>query len=510
MVAAGGGGIYFAEVESASTEGAVYQAVLQQEVYLLLYYGFTPAIKNGRLSVVLPVTLPRNGIVNRFVVRVGALRANSLIAANVAEVRVPPAGGSGSGASQMVIDFGLARTISGLGLTGAEAPLISSIHPWIGNAFQAEAMPFTPETTLNPTFDEIRTERVLVKFAASASEESLRSRLYVTLPEAPAGLELRIDGAPPVWTFPGVVQPGDSAELSEDDFSSEGFLLVDLTDEIAPLVGDPSADGDVTFELEVDARVPGVLALLEEERQVSHIERVVIPGTGIRELTFPEEGRLEIPLPLPDRGGRQIEEVRCTLVGDLGDDRVVEPLDATVATDAELVGDPDHIFAVRLRDDHGLGEISAVRLPLVAGPEGAEARIVLWRAGAGGEPDAVHEEGTTEPVTLKGGADAWTTFALASPVDLADGETLWAALVVSRGAVTWSFLDGTASAVTFSAQEVRRLEPAGGWTRLPSPFRAGGALEGLRGRVRVRGRAPKDAPLAPALLSVVEDAGAGI
>jgi hypothetical protein len=104
----------------------------------------------------------------------------------------------------------------------------------------------------------------------------------------------------------------------------------------------------------------------------------------------------------------------------------------------------------------------------------------------------------SEPLTLDPpagaapGAPIWTTFPFKTPVKLATGERLWAALLVARGTVSWRL-----AAAGRAAYPVRRGTAPGPWFPLPAVFATDPDLRQRTGAVRVSGKAAKEAPLAP-------------
>jgi hypothetical protein len=499
------------------------QLALTETAFYVTFFEAVPRVANGQASVTLDVTLPANAVVRRFDVRVGALQASQVLAANVAEVRLQTV----DGAPQAVVDFGLLRTVSRVGLLqpadARVAPGIREIAAWNGTGFGPQAV-WTAEPRDNVSshvsFSEVKTERLRIELSGNLPESDLSALLYVVLPQPPADLELTLDGGAPVWTHPGPVRPGAGGELTAGVWNAEGQQRVPLAAALGALTGDPTAEGDRTFRLALAARVPGVLGLAEEARRILRVSRapVAAGASGASgDVDFPTEGRQALPLTLPAAGRLRIEEVRFTVRGTPGPERVVEPVGPPVSPRAELAADPDHAFAVRLAETTGLAELTGLRLPLAAAPGGAEARLVLWREEEGlARPGEPLPRGVSEPVTLEPPPAAltsdppWVTFPFAEPVDLEDAGALWAALTVSRGTVTWGLVETSGDTDPFARHEVRRGPPAGPWQRLPALFDSGGALGSLRGRVRAVGRAAKETPLAPLTAGLEVRRGAAV
>src|SRR6185436_2824075 len=74
-------------------------------------------------------------------------------------------------------------------------------------------------------------------------------------------IEVRIDGAAPVFSQPSAVDPGNSAELSSQSWNNASQRVVDLGPALAALTGNPLDESEVTFTATVTTRVPGTLDL---------------------------------------------------------------------------------------------------------------------------------------------------------------------------------------------------------------------------------------------------------
>jgi hypothetical protein len=431
----------------------------------------------GVLSTSVDPTLPKNAVVSKYSVTVTARPAAKAKAGAIAAVRVE--------GSRAVLDFGTLRTVRGLSVVGMGQTRVLGVSFWNGLAFDPSPVPVSPGTDVS--FPETRTERLQVDLADLGSHDLAAAE--VALADVPSDLELRIEGGPVVWSHPGPVRPGNGG------WANNGTILVDLTAAVASLAGDPAGQGDLSLRLTLSSRTPAVLKIATREVLYDQITRVV-PKPD--ELTFAAEGLQTVELPLP-AGARSIREVRFDAVGTFAPERILEPVGPEVSADAELVADPDHAFCVRLPGNDVAGDLVGVRLPLRAGPDGAEVRVVLW-AEADGEPAAPLDDGGSEPVALPAGQDAWTLFPFPRPVPRVEGRPLWAVLLVARGEVTWGLVEAPpgSSFQANQANELRRGGPAGPWRSLPSIFQQGG-LASLRGRVRAVFLPAKATPL-PALL----------
>lgn len=509
----------FPQVVLAVEEGVQVQALILADQRLV---ASTPVVRDGKASAELELALTGNAVPVRFLLRVTARRAGTMLARAVAGLRIPSSGLVGQGrGTEVVVDLGVPRTLGGVGLVereGGGGPALTSVQPWVGNSFDARGVWSSSSGSRNASFPEVLTERVLVTFSSTAELDDLEERMYLTLPGAPAGLELRLDGGPPVWSHPDAVEPGrgpDGAPV-EGSWDAQGQRLVDLAAPLAQLLANPDDPAERTVRVTLTSRVPGLLGLDVEEAVVDRVDRVALPSADAHEIPFPEEGRVTLPLALPQvpepGPGRRIRSVSLTVEGDPPPERVVEPVDGPVTSDVELEADPDHVFAVRLRSDHGLEALTGIRLPLAVGGDGAEARVALHEGDASG-PGRTLEGGVSDPVALNPGDEAaWTTFTFPEPVPLGAVGAVWAALVPSRGLLTWPVLDleggggggsqGAGGPGPWALQQLRRRLNGDRWGELPTPFRPGGSMQGVRGRVRLVGTAPSDRPVAPLVLSL--------
>ena len=480
---------------------------------------------DGIVNATLEIVLPKNGVVRQYDVVVKAQRADATVVQNVAQVRSQesPLGTSA------VVDFGTPRTVSAV---RAPAGLqIGTVKAWTGAAFattnvyaafigslqgptlSGEPLSGTIITATPPSSErtaifssEVRTERLLVDMLGTANAGELGAGMAVVLPESPQGLEVRIDGAQPVFTDPGPVAAGPDSALSDSAWNSAGERIVHLGDALAALTGDPTATGNVTFKVVLTSRVPGVLGirLRPDGQDVHYIRRVLFGSDLNKELTFEAEGVTDVPLGnLPPN--LTIEEVRFTASGTFLPERVLPPVGPDASGVAELVVDATRALLVRLRKLTGLVELTGVRLPLRAGPGGAEAAVALWsnKAADVNEPLESIPQAVTTPVTLTEGAEGsgeWTTFEFGQPAPIDRTNPPWAALLVTRGELNCelgAFVSG-GPVDPLGENVVRRGPPSGPWRPLPAPFLTGGTdLGAARGRVRMIGHAAKDAPLAP-------------
>ncbi len=478
---------------------------------------FAARAANGATRTNLTIDLPRNALLETLDLKVTATRADLTRAIDVADVR-PAVDDPGFAA--LVIDFGTMRTVNqvlfpavGTGLF--ERP-VDTAFAWLGTQFAAEAdaLVLTATESVSRSVDEasyvllvhplpeIRTERLLVKLGVapeSVDLDLLAEQLEVALPELPADLAIRLNGGAPIWEQAGAVELGTSAELSADGWTDAGERLVALADALQPFAGDATASGSQSIVVELESRVPGRLALEVAQREELALHRVAFSGDPDLDLDFVQEGAtgfdVAVAHPLGDL--RTARGLRISLAAQPGPERVLPPVGPEPSGLAELVLGGGRAACVRLDGGAGLAELTGIRLPLVTGAAGAEARLVLWED-SGGVPVTAIPDAVSEPVTIEGEAESWYTFTL-EPRPFDPAAPPWAALVVSRGEVAWSL----ASALE-DAPPVRLGPPEGPWRALPAVFGEGKSLGPAVGRVRLVGRASETEPLAPFLLTVAD------
>ena len=205
-------------------------------------------------------------------------------------------------------------------------------------------------------------------------------------------------------------------------------------------------------------------------------------------------------------------EIRLTMEGDFEKERILPPIGPEPFPTVDLRLDQERAVLIRLAADAGLAELTGLRLPLAAGDDGAELRVVLWSNAEPGVamPAAPMEDATSEPLVLDAGsADAFRTFSFEAPVAL-DAENLpWAAILATRGQAILSVAQSTGDSDPLAAQIFRLGPHAGPWMLPPAGLRAG-ALAAVRARARMIGTAPKDAPIAPVTAEVVGASGGAV
>ncbi len=510
--------------------------IVAQEV--TIGYFFPLALFSGVTEASLDLALPRNALVDELRLRVQAQRVDLNRLQDVAQVRSYVA----AGVQELVIDFGTARTVSAIHLPGGVT--VSAVYPWLGSQFSPSAAFFgsasstTHPLTSHAVFPEVRSERLRVLISRALSNDEM-AQVQLRLPEPPSGLSLDIDQAPPVWSHAEPVQPRSNVATPDDaGWDAESRRVLPLAEAFAPLTADPLADDTpVNFKLTLRSAVPCRLALtLESPPCYRRIRRQRFAADTATTLVFDSEGAIDLPLslPAPPSGATlRIDELRWLASAELGSERVLPPLGPEVAAGsgadtpllADLVVDAQRAVLVRLPAGSGLAELTAVRLPLAAGADGAEARVLLWPVDPA-QPDALpaaaSPQGSSKPLTLDAAAapaaaasaasltgtlpaaERWLRFDFNTPQPLDDAAPPWLALVAARGSLSWAL--GRANAVDaadpINAQQLRRGPPNGPWQALPAPLQSATGVLDARGRLRLVGTAPKAAPLAPLLFSI--------
>lgn len=462
---------------------------------------------DGVASRTIVKSLAHNALVRAYKVRVGAGRADFTTLANAGQVRLQS---DDNGTMVIVVDFGMLRTVSDIRrIEGARASMtICSLRAFRGDAFDTTDLYaencsgisiLMLRSNEQNTF-ETRTDRVRITLQTTATLADISNALSLQFPDLPTDLDIRVNGGTPPWQAPGVAQPnvhGWNAKTEQD---------VDLTAALAALSGDSSDASPLDAIIVLSSRIPGRLTLDTLVEDIAYLGRISFAGSEQVVLPLPEEGEYDVALQLPD-WVKNVEEVRMVVTATVPPERILEPVGPPIALQAggsgaayDLLLDVDHAGSARLDDTLQLSELTALRLPLRAGADGAEVRVVVHE-GNGEGPLRPAAGGTTTPVDLApAGADdgdLWTTFALPKAMKLAATTTYWAVVVVGRGAVQWSlgrFPDAQ------SVVPIRRGTATGPWYPLPN---VGVGGDTLGARVRIVGKAPPAAPIAPITIGVV-------
>lgn len=511
-----------AQANPLASEGIRFESLALEVAYYFPLVSLT-----GSTSTALELALPRNALVDSFKVQVQARRVDLVQAQQVAQVRSYSQTAGETTSHELVIDFGTPRTVSSLSLP---APLkVHAVYGWLGSQFNPIAAATVPDPTKAPssiTFPELRSERLRVLLSATPSPAQLE-QVRLHLPEPPSGLAISIDGAPPVWTHPDPVQPRPGiGQPDEAGWDLESRRIVDLSAALAALTGDPLAsDASTPFVLKLTTAVPCTLGLQQQALATRRIRRVRFAEQTGTTLDFSEEGRLDLPLALPAPVGgtpRVVSQLHWVAEADLGAQRSMPPLGPEAAPGeaglplAQALVTPEMALIAQLPPGSGIQTLQALRWPLQALGDGAEARVLLWEAGLperGGLPTQPMANASSEPVTLAPtDAETWVSFPFKKPpllptsaANATDAAPMpWAALVVSRGQVALGLAAGGAAAgALVNAMRLRRGPPNGPWKALPAPLQNTGQVLDARARLRLTGLAPKDAPLAPLTLGLV-------
>ncbi len=465
---------------------------------------------DGVASRTLVRSLARNALVRVFTVRVGAARADITALAHAGQVRLQAESG---GSKIIVVDFGMLRTVAGIGRVGgagAPALTICGLRAFRGDAFDSTDLYFEDcaatgiddlmVRSIEQNTFETRTDRVRITVKTTAALPAIADALWLQFPDLPTDLDLRVNGGTPPWQAPGVAQPnvrGWNADTEQD---------VDLTGALAALAGDATDASPLDATIVLSSRIPGRLALVTLVEDIAYLGRITFAGAEQTTVALPQEGEYDVVLQLP-AWVKRVEEIRLVVTGTVPPERMLEPVGPPIAMQSggsgaayDLLLDVDHAASARLDATLRLAELSGVRLPLRAGADGAEVRVVVHEGNAQG-PLRPTAAGTTTPVDLPPAAtadgDVWTTFALPKPIKLDPAITYWAVVVVGRGSTQWS-LGRFASAA--SIVPIRRGAATGPWYPLPNVGTAG---DTLGARVRVVGKAPPSAPIAPLSAGVV-------
>ncbi|MEO7086638.1 MAG: hypothetical protein ABI442_16170 [Gemmatimonadaceae bacterium] len=439
-----------------------------------------------------------------FTVRVSAARADGTTLDNSGQVRLQTDTG---GAKIIVVDFGMLRTVSGVGRVSLIGPsmTICSLTSFRGDAFDVNALYIEPcsagdatRTDEQNTF-ETRTEKVRLKVKTTATLAQISAALYLQFPDLPSDLDIRINGGAAAWSAPGMAQPNTHG------WDANTQQTVDLTAALAAITGDPHDASALDATIVLGSRIPGILTLDPVTVDVAYLARIPFGDTEDTTFTLDREGLYDVVLPLPSWVAA-VQEVRFTLTSTVPPERILEPVGPPRAMQSggsgaayDLLLDVDHAGAARLDAATPFSDLTGIRLPLRASVDGAEVRSVLYN-GTGDGPTTPVDGGTSKPVDLTSNpdpaSDEWTTFSMSAPVKLDHTLVYWIVVVVGRGSASWSLGSFTCAATTVP---IRRGAANGPWHTLPSVIGDG---SNLGARIRAIGKAPTAAPVAPMLVSV--------
>lgn len=465
-------------------------------------------------SASLTLSLPANALVRVLKVNVQADPAGPIKLSEVGQVRLQTStSAAGSQGTSAVIDFGAPITLSAVEVPAGLAYKIVAVYRWQGDSFDIAHPVFANANGAQKAeFPEISSARVQVELNQTVAQvQPTVGTVLVTLPSIPTDLELRVNGGAVVWRYPGPrgTPPADGWVAASGGITQKE---VDLTEVIAPLLGNPENFSSVPVTVELRARIPGKLAVVTGTTDYDLLEKVpVYPEPN---LVFEQEGDQPVPLFVSGGAGTALKEVWLTVASAPPKERSIPPVGPDRVTEVELVLDSSRSACVRFPENI-LADLTAVRLPLRALEGGAEVRAQLLESIVIVTPPS-EEPGSpldgpsvTQPVELepppapRGGvdgvpslADTWTLLPFSKPVPIKG--PVWVSLQVTRGTVRWSLAKfGESDGPPYP---VRRGAPTGPWLELPQAVLQ---LPGLGGRMHVIGHPPKTDPLAPLQLQVL-------
>lgn len=455
---------------------------------------------NGTNRATLSISVPANALVDTYQVKIKAARANFVSAELAGEVRPSDVGEVGE--NELIIDFGRMVTVNGIRLPLENKATLEKAYPWLGAKFDSRAFKVHDGSLGSGEryFDEMRTERLKLTFDANDSLAAILADLELSLPDLPSDLSLSINGAPAVWEYVGMVQPGSGAELSQETWNKNAELLVSLAAPIQALAGDATRSQPLDLNLELHSNTPGDLAIEEYDRAMRLLHRLSFNGEAALKMAFDREGEVPIALesPVAASGGKWLLlGVQLGLSGEFAPPHALPAVGPAANGISELVLGHGKAACVRLDGLDGLAQISAIRLPLSTTSSRAETRIVLWTGGAINALEAI-PEAVSDPQGWSGTDEQWLLFGLPEPIDIEPGTTYWAAVIVERGEVCWKLAASDAE----QHYPVRLGAPAGPWRALPAIFNQATGLGQVAGRVHVVGLAAETAPLAPIQLNL--------
>jgi hypothetical protein len=365
----------------------------------------------------------------------------------IATVRAS-SGPASSASSELVVDFGVLRTVSSV-----SAPKdIAYVVGWQGTRFE---LGVAEGSSSYLEFTEVQTERLLIGLESPVSPSDMAEDGKVTTSTPPADLELLVAGAR-AWTRPGPTPEGFSEQV---DVTAALQTAVDAAT--------PDADGNISVPVTLRARVPGDLQLgLAQPLAYLRTHAVAFGGPTVR--SFPEEGELELPLPLPDASGWTVHRVLVTLAATDDDpQRVLPPVGPARSSLAELVLDPDrrvvvHVPAGRFAPFEELAGIRVAVQPQAGGVELTGTAIADAEGLAEGEPPRPGEpvpDAAFTPVTLDAADElAFVTLAFPQPLKIVPGAALWFSLAATRGSTAVAL---AAEGEGTDAATLRRVMPNG-------------------------------------------------
>ena len=462
----------------------------------------------GTLSAKQELTLPGNAVVQTCVVKVTATAAARAHAATIAELRSEP--GDEAGSYRIVVDFGTVRTVS----AAVFDPLstIEMVEAWTGTEFPVSTWdaPFNGSARLARFRSEVRTERIRITVSSQATSRELMAGLYLVLPDSPKDLLLTINDGAPVWNLPGPAAAGVGEDLSFVAWNADGERLVDLTQPLADLTGDPLAPAEKRFDIVLTSREAGVLKIAPHEVDYAVVRRARFNGAEKTTLEFDGEGITTLPLTAEGTpAGAKALGVTFGVAGEFPAERRIPPVGpeprylpdgATPLAEIDIT--PQAAVTLWPASLLEMPVVTGLRLPLLAGPEGGELQLVAWsNAGPGlAVPIAPMDVAVGEPLVADAGSGPayWQSLMLAEPLEMDPANPPWFALIAARGQFTIALSDTEGA--------VFRVGPsAGPWRPLPGLF-ASDEFATLRLPYRLIGEAADRIVTPPLLISASENA----
>ncbi len=452
---------------------------------------------NGVNSATTQLNVPANALIDEHLIKVKAARANYVQASLAGEVRQ-----SSSDPIEVIVDFGKMITVNAIRIPYVVTDF--QAYSWLGSKFDLDndaGKAFTSLPADGATYEfsqEIRTERLLLKFPDDISFATIQSDLELSLPDLPSDLSISINGGPPVWQYAGMVQPGTENELSERQWNSSGELLVSLAAPIQAITGDAKRSDMLSLTIELSSKTPGDMAVEEYSHNLRLLHRMSFNGEAELKVNFTMEGEIPVALASPEISGviPHLLGAQLTLSAEFPPERALPAAGAAANGISELVLGSGKAACVRLDNIDELSQISSIRLPLSTPSSRAETRIVLWTGDEFSASEAV-SEAVSDPQSWSGETEQWLKFDFSEPVDIEDGAIYWVAVIVGRGEVCWKLAAGNMQ----EHYPVRLGAPSGPWRALPAIF-GGGSLGTVAGRLHVIGQAGEASPLAPIQLSL--------
>lgn len=417
-----------------------------------------------------------------------APEARSRLIGEIASVSPEKVTGSPLAVS-VIVDFGAPCTVSSINLAVPFSALES-----IDDA-QVLLAP-TAVTRSSGSFAECTTRRLRVTFQAPGvppAEVATSGSVVVAVPVS--DLEVFVN-ANRVWGYPGRADPTPP---------SKEFVIDNI--DLRQALQDEVDAGRVPLRVRLRARTPATLTLgLSGRWRLAH--DVVFAEGPARAVDAAEEGDVLVELPLPpDAAKARIAAVRGTLTAQAGPERVLPATGPPLSGKASLIVDPERAVVIGLAKTttDALSAVAGVRVPVRAGPDGAELRGTL-RADVDGAPGAPVARGQLGPATIEPGAGLrWVSLNLVKARKLAPG-AVWVELATTRGRVELPLAASRSADWPLAGPtvaEVRRPTGTGGYRRLS----AVAGIETNLASIRVIGVPRANAPIFPANVGAVYPAG---